>query len=61
MIIGQGMLAKRFEKYDNDNIVIFASGVSNSRETSKIMFEKERKLLIEIQWNLFLLSNIYLL
>ena len=35
MIIGNGLIAKSFlKKYDKDNIVIFASGVSNSQEDS---------------------------
>ena len=46
MIIGNGMIAKSFKKYnDNNNILIFASGVSNSRETKKDSFYRERLLL----------------
>ncbi|MCC2625495.1 MAG: hypothetical protein K0R14_1368 [Burkholderiales bacterium] len=48
MIIGNGMLAKRFEEYSGlDNIIIFASGVSDSRETKAESFGREKKLLLE--------------
>lgn len=48
MIVGKGMLAKSFEKYkNNSDIVIFASGVSNSKETEKINFDREKNLLID--------------
>lgn len=46
MIIGNGMVAKAFKKYENDDdILIFASGVSNSQEQSDEAFEREKKLL----------------
>ena len=43
MIIGNGLIAKSFlKKYDKDDIVIFASGVSNSKEDNpKILKEKK--------------------
>lgn len=46
MIIGNGMIARAFgaSKYDVDAI-IFASGVSNSNETSVAEFNRERNLL----------------
>ena len=46
MIIGNGMIAKGFEdfKYNNE-VVIFASGVSNSGETSKVEFSREKDIL----------------
>jgi nucleoside-diphosphate-sugar epimerase len=48
VIIGNGMLAKRFEEYSGlDNIIIFASGVSDSRETKAESFGREKKLLLE--------------
>lgn len=48
MIIGKGLLAKAFEYYINDNsIVIFASGVSNSKETNSKEFDREKRLLEE--------------
>lgn len=46
MIIGRGLIAKAFEKYNNnDNIIIFSSGVSNSLETRDVEFEREESLL----------------
>lgn len=41
------MLAKEFNNYESDkNILIFASGVSNSKETSLEAFSREKNLLI---------------
>ena len=46
MVIGNGMIANRFDSYRNDNdVIIFASGVSNSRETKKENFQRELTLL----------------
>lgn len=46
MVIGQGLLAKRFSNYrDNDDIIIFASGVSNSGNTTQSEFDREETLL----------------
>ena len=46
MIIGKGLIAKAFEHYkDNDNVIIFSSGVSNSSETRESEFEREESLL----------------
>jgi nucleoside-diphosphate-sugar epimerase len=45
-----GMLAKAFKKYgyhNNDQVIIFASGVSNSQETRDKEFLREKLLLIE--------------
>lgn len=48
MIIGNGMLAKAFAHYKTDNdILIFASGVSNSKDVSEKSYDRERKLLQE--------------
>jgi nucleoside-diphosphate-sugar epimerase len=48
MIIGKGLIAKAFERYnDNDDIIIFSSGVSNSSETKESEFEREESLLKE--------------
>ena len=48
MIIGNGMLAKAFKIYEqNPDVVIFASGVSNSKETEISAFNREKKLLID--------------
>ena len=46
MVIGKGMLAKAFCFYEQDeNIILFASGVSNSKETKEEEFLKELNLL----------------
>src|SRR5690606_10434611 len=50
MIVGNGLIASAFQSSplkDDPNIVVFASGVSNSRETSKDEFLRERQLLLE--------------
>ena len=47
MVIGKGMLAKRFDTYkDSNEVLIFASGVSNSSEISINEFEREKELLM---------------
>ncbi len=49
MIIGNGMIAKKFESYRNiDHVCIFASGVSNSRETNAVEFKREFNLLKKV-------------
>jgi len=46
MIVGNGMLANAFNQYINDDkIIIFASGVSNSKEQNDKEFEREFELL----------------
>lgn len=46
MIVGRGMLAKAFSKYNSiSNIIVFASGVSNSKETKDNNFDRENNLL----------------
>lgn len=48
MVVGNGMLAKAFERYQySENITIFASGVSNSNETDDTVFLREENLLKE--------------
>ena len=49
MVIGNGLISKSFKEYfDEDNsILIFASGVSNSQETDSNNFLREKKLLTE--------------
>jgi len=48
MVVGNGMLAKTFENYvDDKDIIIFASGVSNSGEEDDNNFLREKKLLEE--------------
>src|SRR5437868_6944217 len=46
MIIGNGLIARTLSDYKNDDsIIIFASGVSNSGEIKKEEYEREKKLL----------------
>lgn len=47
MIIGNGLLANALTPYFSagDDVIIFASGVSNSSETRTQMFEREQRLL----------------
>jgi nucleoside-diphosphate-sugar epimerase len=46
MVIGSGMLAKVFKKYElQKDVLIFASGVSNSNTTSEDSFDREMGLL----------------
>jgi len=46
MVIGSGLLAKRFAQYDtNEKFLIFASGVSNSKSTEPEQFAREFELL----------------
>lgn len=48
MIIGTGMIAKAFSSYENNNdIIVFAKGVSNSQETNKANFDRESNALKE--------------
>jgi nucleoside-diphosphate-sugar epimerase len=46
MVIGNGLIAKRFYSYENDpEILIFASGVSNSKNKNEALFGREVELL----------------
>jgi len=46
MLIGHGLLAEAFSKYKNNReVIIFASGVSNSREEKQKEFDREKQLL----------------
>lgn len=46
MVVGNGLIAKAFKKYKgSDDIIIFASGVSNSKELRKEEFDREKELL----------------
>lgn len=45
MIIGNGILANAFLNFDDENVIIFASGVSNSLETRASEFTRELDLL----------------
>lgn len=44
MIIGKGLIASQFLEYDQEDVVFFASGVSNSSETRKGEFLREQNL-----------------
>ena len=49
MIIGNGLIANVFGDYkENDNYVIFASGVSDSTNMDESAFKREEQLLNEI-------------
>lgn len=49
LIVGNGLLASEFKKNDiNDDVVIIASGVSNSKEDSEIEFMREELLIKDI-------------
>lgn len=46
MVIGNGMIAKRFSSYqDNDKFILFASGVSNSKNIDLSEYNRETELL----------------
>jgi len=46
MVVGNGMLAKAFKMYENNgDVVIFASGVSNSKEENIFEYKRELSLL----------------
>jgi nucleoside-diphosphate-sugar epimerase len=47
MIIGNGMIANNLSKIDNDDVLFFASGVSNSLCNDENEFEREKKLLLD--------------
>ena len=51
MIIGNGQLATIFKKTTLDNIVVFASGVSNSNCQDIKQFEREKDLLVKTLTN----------
>ncbi|AYZ14730.1 NAD(P)-dependent oxidoreductase [Chryseobacterium arthrosphaerae] len=45
MIIGNGILANAIRFYDREDVIFFASGVSNSLEKNPAEFEREKSLL----------------
>lgn len=52
MVVGSGMVASKFMHYsERDDVIIFASGVSNSKLAIKTEFEREKKLLCDILLN----------
>lgn len=49
MVVGNGLVAKAFGAYEqNNDVVIFASGVSNSKESDNAAFEREIGLVKEV-------------
>jgi dTDP-4-dehydrorhamnose reductase len=44
MVIGNGLIARRFHLYDSKPVIIFASGISNSQLKDSTAIERERKL-----------------
>lgn len=52
MVVGNGMVASKFIHYSERNdVIVFASGVSNSKLAIKTEFEREKKLLRKIILN----------
>ncbi|WP_322971835.1 NAD-dependent epimerase/dehydratase family protein [Faecalibacter sp. LW9] len=47
MIIGNGLIASLFKEIDQNKVIFFASGVSNSSETNKGQFLREENLVKE--------------
>ena len=48
MVVGNGLIATQFQSFKNDDkVLIFASGVSNSKETNNKSFMREKKMLID--------------
>jgi hypothetical protein len=46
MVIGNGMVATKFESFKtNDEHIIFASGVSNSKSSDSSAYKRESELL----------------
>lgn len=45
MIVGNGLIANLFKNHDEENVIFFASGVSNSLETNVLNFEREENLI----------------
>lgn len=48
MIVGNGILAKSLQQIDREEVLFFASGVSNSLETQESEFLREKQLLEKI-------------
>ncbi|MBL4621036.1 MAG: aminotransferase class I/II-fold pyridoxal phosphate-dependent enzyme [Immundisolibacteraceae bacterium] len=52
MIIGNGMIASAFFQFKTqDDVIIFASGVSDSLEEDSLEFQREHQLLIDVRWD----------
>lgn len=48
MIVGTGMVAKAFDKISHSDLLIFASGVSNSQSTNVSEYLREQELLTSV-------------
>jgi len=48
MIIGNGLIASSFYRYDTSDCVIFASGVSNSNDNNADNFKREKDLVTKV-------------
>lgn len=49
MVVGNGLLSSIFKEYKNsDELIIFASGVSNSSEKREFEFQREKSKLFEV-------------
>ena len=48
MIVGNGLIAKAFDNFKDDKVIIFASGVSNSLEQRKQEFDREENILSNV-------------
>jgi hypothetical protein len=59
MIIGNGLIANSFLDSDLKDIIIFASGVSNSKEENLSEFDREKKLLLKTIYENFNKKIIY--
>ena len=44
MIIGKGLVACSFEKYDNNDFIFFASGINSSLNVTIENKEREKKI-----------------
>ena len=47
MIVGRGLLGESLSKLSHENVILFASGVSNSKQENESEFERETNLLIK--------------
>ena len=63
MVIGNGMIGKRFRAFEMDGILVFASGVSNSKSSSLNEYAREvclvKEALEKYKNNLFVYFSTY--
>lgn len=45
MIVGNGLIANAFREFDKEDVIFFASGVSNSLEKDQVQFDREENLI----------------